>query len=110
MSNLVAGSSLLQLIEEHAERTPDAAAILAPGRRPLTYGLLSRQVADVVRALNALGIGRNHVVATVIPDGPDMAVACLAIASGATCAPLNPASHPAEFEEHLETKVERELL
>ncbi|HEV8395078.1 MAG TPA: condensation domain-containing protein, partial [Vicinamibacterales bacterium] len=101
MSNLVAGSSLLQLIEEHAERTPDAAAILAPGRRPLTYGLLSRQVADVVRALNALGLGRNHVVATVIPDGPDMAVACLAMASGATCAPLNPASHAAEFEDHL---------
>ena len=101
MSNLVAGSSLLQLIEEHAERTPDAAAILAPGRKPLTYGLLNRHVAEVVRTFNALGIGRHDVVATVIPDGPEMAVACMAVAAGSTCAPLNPTGHAAEFEAHL---------
>jgi amino acid adenylation domain-containing protein len=101
MSNLMVGSSLLQLIEEHAERTPDAAAILAPGCRPLTYGVLSRHVANVVTTLNALGIGRHDRVAMVMPDGPDMAVACLAIAAGATCAPLNPAFHAAEFEAHL---------
>ena len=31
MSNAVGGCSLLQLIDEHAGRNPDAAAILAPG-------------------------------------------------------------------------------
>ena len=110
MSDPVGGCSLLQLIDGHAGRNPDAAAILAPGRRPLTYGLLSRQVADVVRALNALGVGRHDRVATVIPDGPEMAVACLAVAAGATCAPLNPAYHAGEFEAHLARLHCRALL
>ena len=54
MSEHVGGCSLRQLIDEHARRNPDAAAILAPGREPLTYGLLSRHVAEVVKALNGL--------------------------------------------------------
>ena len=80
------------------------------GRRPLTYGLLSRHVADVVRALNALGVGRNDRVATVLPDGPEMAVAFMAIAAGATCAPLNPAYRAGEFESHLARLHCRALL
>jgi len=110
MSDPAGGCHLLQLIDEHAGQTPEAVAILAPGRRPLTYRLLSRHVADVVRALNALGIGRNDRVATVIQDGPEMAVACLAIAAGATCAPLNPASRADEFEAHLDRLHCRALL
>ena len=35
---------LHQLVQEQAERNPDAVAILAPGRRPLTYGRLSRHL------------------------------------------------------------------
>jgi amino acid adenylation domain-containing protein len=102
MSNLVVGSSLLHLIEEHAERTPEAAAILAPGRGPLTYGRLTRHIVDVVRALNALGVGRHDRVAMVIPDGPDMAVASLAVAAGATCVPFNPGYTAREFEAHFD--------
>ena len=46
MSDAV-GDSLLRLIEAHAARNPGAPAVLAPGRRPLTYGVLDRHVANV---------------------------------------------------------------
>ena len=42
-------------------------------------------------ALNAIGIGRGDRVAIVLPNGPEMAASFVAIACGATTAPLNPA-------------------
>ncbi|HET9269643.1 MAG TPA: condensation domain-containing protein, partial [Vicinamibacterales bacterium] len=102
--------SLRHLIDAHARRSPDAPAILAPGHTPLTYALLSRQIGDIVTALNALGIGRHDRVAIVVSDGPDMAVASLAVAAAATCAPLNPAYRAAEFEADLARLHCRALL
>jgi len=101
MNDPAGGRSLRRLVDAQAERDPEAVAILAPGRRPLTYGLLSRHIVDVVRALNSLGVGRNDRVAMVLPEGPEMAVAFIAIASGATCAPLNPLYRESEFDGHL---------
>ena len=94
-------SCLRQLVQEQAERNPDAVAILAPGRRPLTYGGLSHHLVKVVEALNSMGVGRNDRVALVLPEGPEMAVAIISIAAGATCAPLNPACRASEFDFHL---------
>ena len=79
------------LLVEQAERTPDAPAILASGRAPLTYGRLWRHVDEVVQALRAMGLSRQDRVALILPNGAEMAVAFLAVAAGATCAPLNPA-------------------
>ena len=90
-----------ELIRSHARRRPDAVAIAAPGRAPLTYCALSQQIDDGVAALNALGVGRNERVALVLPNGPEMATAFLTVASGATCAPLNPAYRPEEFDFYL---------
>jgi len=78
------------MVRDWAERTPDAVAIAAPGRRSLCYGELSQHIESQVGRLNGLGVGRGDRVAVVLPDGPEMAVAFLAIASGATCVPLNP--------------------
>src|SRR6185437_6119376 len=47
------------------------------------------------------GIGRNDRVAIVLPNGPDMAAAFVAIACGATTAPLNPAYRTEEFDFYL---------
>ena len=52
-------------------------------------------------ALRAFGLRRNDRVAIVLPNGPDMAVAFLGVASGATCAPLNPAYRASEFDFYL---------
>ena len=92
---------LPDLVQGQAERNAAALAILAPGREPLTYGRLNRQVREVVESLNDLGIGRSDCVAMVLPEGPEMAVAAISIAAGATCAPLNPAYRASEFDFHL---------
>jgi acyl-CoA synthetase (AMP-forming)/AMP-acid ligase II/acyl carrier protein len=94
-------STTYQLLQAQAGRAPESVAILAPGRAPLTYGRLRRQVRDVVSYLNGLGIGRNDRVAIVLPNGPEMAVAFLSVASGATSAPLNPAYRASEFDFYL---------
>ena len=86
------------LIAAQAKRTPDAIAIAAPKRAPLTYSRLHIHINNVVETLNASGVGRNDRVATVLPNGPEMAVAFLAVASGATSAPLNPAYGTDEFD------------
>jgi amino acid adenylation domain-containing protein len=89
------------LLEYHAGHTPDAPAIVAPGRAPLTYGRLYRYIDDVVETLRGMGLERNDRVALVLPNGPEMAVSFLAIAAGATCVPLNPAYTANEFDLYL---------
>jgi len=80
-----------ELIFERAHQTPEAVAIAAPGRNPLCFGDLESHITAVAVALNAMGVGRNDRIALVLPNGPEMAVAFLAVASCATCAPLNAA-------------------
>ena len=92
---------IYHLLKDQAKRTPNAPAILAPGRAPLTYGRLYGHIDDVVQTLHAMGLSRNDRVAVVLPNGPEMAVAFLAVAAGATCAPLNPAYSANEFDFYL---------
>lgn len=92
---------LHELLAFQSERAPEAVAIGAPGRMPLTYGGLLPHVEDTVRALNDLGVGRNDRVAIVLPNGPEMAAAFLGVAAGATAAPLNPAYRQSEFDFYL---------
>jgi amino acid adenylation domain-containing protein len=93
--------SLFHLLREQAERIPKALAILSPERAPLTYGRLYRQIDDVARTLRATSIDHDDRVALVLPNGPEMAVAILAVMAAATCAPLNPAYGADEFDAYL---------
>jgi amino acid adenylation domain-containing protein len=101
VSNTPLQLCIYHLLQDQAERTPNALAILAPGRAPLTYGRLRRQIDDVMQNLDAMGLGRNDRVALVLPNGPEMGVAFLSVAAGATCAPLNPAFSANEFDFYL---------
>jgi non-ribosomal peptide synthetase component E (peptide arylation enzyme) len=62
-------SSIPRLLEEGARSRPDAVALAAPGRLPLTHGDLWECIRETVLALDSLGIGRNDRVATVLPGG-----------------------------------------
>src|SRR5262245_30149104 len=84
-------SCLPHLLDHQAQHIPDAPAILAPGRAPLTYGRLYHHVDEMGRTLRAMGIGRHDRIAIVLPNGPEMAVAILTVAASAACAPMNPA-------------------
>jgi acyl-CoA synthetase (AMP-forming)/AMP-acid ligase II len=78
-----------------------AQAVGAPEQQPMTFAALRTLVADTVSRLNALGIGRDDRVAIVCPNGPRAATSFLAIAAGATTAPLNPAYRADEYEFYL---------
>jgi acyl-CoA synthetase (AMP-forming)/AMP-acid ligase II len=97
-----------ELVFRWAFETPAATAIAAPGRRPFCFGDLERHVTAIAAELNAMGVGRNSTVAVALPNGPQMATAFLAVASCATCAPLDP-EHTAEkfefFLDHLQARA-----
>src|SRR5690349_1756534 len=93
--------SLCSLLAHHAARTPDAPAILAPGRGALSYAALQAQAGTIGRALRAAGLGPQDRIAVVMPNGAEMAVAVLCIATYAVCAPLNPAYGAAEIGDYL---------
>ncbi len=88
----------------------DAVAIGAPGRPGLTGTGLRALAEATVADLNGLGIGRGDRVAIVLPNGPEMAAAFLAIACGATTAPLNPDYKAGEFEFYLSDLGARALI
>ena len=90
--------TVVQLLAKGADSAP---AIGTPGRLWLTHAGLRALAARTVRDLNAMGIGRNDRVAMVLPNGPEMAAAFVAIACGATTAPLNPAYRAEEFDFYL---------
>ncbi len=93
--------SIGRLLDAQAARCPDAVALAAPGRSPLSYRRLHQQVSEVIDRLNDFGLGRNDRVAVTLPNGLEMAVAFLGVAAAATCAPLNPTYTGAEFDFYL---------
>jgi acyl-CoA synthetase (AMP-forming)/AMP-acid ligase II len=100
LRHTISFSSIPGLLEHHAQRSPDALAILAPGRAPLTYGRLYQHIEDVGRTLRAMGIGRRDRVAVVLPNGPEMAVVFLAVTAWAVCVPINPAYGAEELDRY----------
>ena len=103
-------SCIPDLLAHQAKRIPDAPAILAPGRAPLSYGLLDRHVQKTARTLRAMGIGRHDRVAVVLPNGPELAAAILAVSTSATCAPVNPLYRAEEFEGYFTDLRTRTLI
>jgi oxalate---CoA ligase len=91
-------STIHELLAGKPATTP---AFAASGCPPLTYGGLRAHIERTVASLNRLGIGRNDRVALVLPNGTEMATAFVAVAAGATSAPLNPAYRADEFEFYL---------
>jgi len=86
-------STLIELTTRGAD---DKRALFAPGGEPLTYAALRALVQTAIADLNRAGVGRGDRVAIVLPNGPEMASAFIAVASAA--APLNPTDKADEFE------------
>lgn len=101
LSQLLSHKEIYQKLKAQTQKNPDSIAIAAPERLPLTYRRLLGQIDSVISQLNCLGVGRFDRVAVALPNSPEMAVAFLAIASCATCAPLNPAYRQKEFDFYL---------
>ena len=98
----VTAENLYDWLAARAEAYPQAVALFAPGREPLTSRGLRGHVDDVVRMLRAAAIGRKDRVVLLLPDGPEMLTAFLATACAAEAAPLNPALPGDEFDTALQ--------
>ena len=82
-------STIRELLGASVHAYPAAPAILAPQREPLTFGGLGRQLDETAAALARAGFGRGSRIAVALPEGPEFAVAALAVCCCATCAPLS---------------------
>src|SRR5216117_798857 len=101
---------LSAMLEQNASHFGARAALLSDGDEPLSHQQLWNQVAVTVTALISLGVGRGDRVAIVLPQGQDLAVTFLAVAAGATAAPLNPAYVEKEFLFYMEDLQARALI
>ena len=77
-------------------------AITAPNRSALTYEALIKHVDRIGGQLAGQGLTNSDRVAIVLPNGPEMATAFLAVSSFMSAAPLNPAYKQSEYEFYLE--------
>jgi acyl-CoA synthetase (AMP-forming)/AMP-acid ligase II/aryl carrier-like protein len=105
-----APATLYRLLAARVQRTPGAVALAAPGRPPLTYGRLLDEIESVRAVLRAAGIGGQDRIAMVLPQSCELAVAFLAVASAAACAPLNPSYTAEEFAFYLADLGAKALL
>ncbi|PWS36508.1 AMP-dependent synthetase [Falsiroseomonas bella] len=105
---MTAFRTVAQLLERG--EAPHPALRATEGRPHLTYGALRELARKTVASLNGIGIGRNDRVAIVLPNGPEMAAAFVAIACAATTAPLNPAYREDEFSFYIEDLKAKALV
>ena len=80
----------------------NAVAITATDRPAMTYAALRQHVDSVGRQLAGNGLGPSDRVAIVLPNGPEMASAFMAVAAYMSAAPLNPAYKESEYAFYLE--------
>jgi acyl-CoA synthetase (AMP-forming)/AMP-acid ligase II len=104
MREVITVAELLRQGDSRAE------AIGAPERRTMTRGELVVLADRVGGALRSIGIGPQDAVAIVMPNGPEMAVAFLAVACSAIAAPLNAAYRADEFDFYLDDLQAKALI
>ncbi len=103
-------SSFYDLLQGHARRFADAPAILAPDCTPLSYRRLYRHINDTGSTLRAKGIGRDDRLAVLMPNGPELAVAIIAVTANAACASINPVYSAEELERYFVDLKPRALI
>jgi acyl-CoA synthetase (AMP-forming)/AMP-acid ligase II len=97
-------------LHRHAAQTPEALALTAPGRKPLTYRELFDHLKTVHCALRGAGFHSGEVAALAMPNGPELITAFLAISSIGAGAPINPALTESEFRFYLSRLGPRVLI
>jgi|GEM_PF-138691 len=98
-ADLGPSACLHQLVEEQADRTPDAVAVAAPGEH-LTYAELDVRANRLARYLQGLGVHAGEPVGVSLPRSSDLVVAALAsLKAGGVYVPLDPDLPPARLQE-----------
>ena len=87
--------TLLSVIPDRAD-TPFIASL--DGRIPISHAETWAFVRDFGATLHALGVGRGQRVAVILPNGPELALAILAVSNWAACVPLSATGALSELE------------
>jgi len=67
------------------------------GRRPIQHKDVRSFLREFGTTLRGLGVRRGHRVAVILPNGPELALAILAVSNWAACVPLSATSAPSEL-------------
>ena len=87
--------------ESHGSQEPALGSV--DGRRSISQTRIRDFIlSDFGPSLHKLGFGRGHRVALVLPNGPELALAILAVANWACCVPLNANGAKSELEADLQ--------
>ncbi|MEZ4343649.1 MAG: AMP-binding protein [Nitrospirales bacterium] len=103
-------TTLEQYFHAWSQRTPGNDALLGLDRPALTFAQLREHLDTLQAALRQRGLARTACLALVAPNGPELALAFLACATSAICAPLNPAYRREELAFYLEDLEASALL
>ena len=93
-----------------AAQPPAAPALQGLNRRDLSFAGCLSQMELTTASLRRFGVGPADRVAIVLPNGPELALCFLSIASAAVAAPLNPKYSETEFRFYLADLGARLLL
>ena len=85
------------VVRRPAAASPDAPALVAEGRPPLSYAALVDVMDRFQRVLNGMGLGRQDRIAIGHPSNTAMASIVMGVWGCATAAPMNPEFTVGEF-------------
>lgn len=102
--------TIWELLDRAAADRDSASALLAPDAEAQSYSQLRDRVLRIATTLRQHGLGPNDAVAIVMPNGPDMAIAFLAVSACCAAAPLNPGYTADDFRFYLEDLNAKAIL
>jgi surfactin family lipopeptide synthetase A len=92
--------SIHELVQEQAERTPHAVAVVQE-KRSLTYAELNARANQLARYLRNRGVGPDVRVGISLESSPELLIALLGVLkAGGACVPLDP-KYPSERIEYM---------
>lgn len=97
-STNVSGSTVGGEFQRRAALQPNHVAIVATGFAPLTYRDLQCLINEARAALRLAGFGRSARIAVAMRNGPQGALAIVAVACSAVSIPINPRQAVSEIE------------
>jgi oxalate---CoA ligase len=89
--------SVFDAVRGHAISHPERAALVIADGPSVSYAELDLLIDQVASTLRQLGVRESDTIGIVLRDGPEMALAFLAVSSVAAAAPLNPSYREPEF-------------
>lgn len=81
--------TLLSAVPSTINQSGPAFLASIDGRVPITHKTTSTFLLEFGDVLKSLGIGKGHRVAVVLPNGPELALAILAVSTYTSCVPLS---------------------